>query len=67
MRGTRDPGKAKGDGMRAAMRGEHMKGRPAKPRDPGKAKGDGIKVAMADKGRKPSKLSPMGAAKMRVR
>ena len=66
-RGSKDPGKAKGDGMMGAMRGEHKKSSPMKPSDPGKAKGDGLKSAMRDQGKKPSKLSPMGAAKMKVR
>lgn len=65
-----DPEHKKGDGMKAALRerdGGKEKGRPAKPTDPGKKKGDGIKEAMAMQGRKPSKLSPMGAAKKAVR
>lgn len=65
-----DPERKKGDGMKAAFRepdGGKEKGRPAKPMDPGKKKGDGVKEAMAMQGRKPSKLSPMGAAKKAVR
>jgi hypothetical protein len=63
----KDPGRAKGDGIKMAMRADNGKAKPSRPADPGKAKGDGIKMAMSDKGAKASKLSPMGAAKKRVR
>jgi hypothetical protein len=68
---TRDPGRERGDGMKAAegraKDGRTEKGRPEKPRDPGRAKGDGLKAAMRDQGKRPSKVSPMKAAEMRVR
>lgn len=59
--------KAKGDGLKAAFSEGREKGRPMTGKDP-KAKGsDGMKAAMSDKGKKPSKVAPMAAARKSVR
>ena len=67
----RDPGRARGDGMREAegrpKDGRTEKGRPAMPKDPGKARGDGMKVAMRGEAGKQSRIPPMKAAKKKVR
>lgn len=48
------------------MRGTE-KGKPAKPPNPGREKGAPVARAQAQQAGKPSKLSPMGAAKKKVR
>lgn len=62
-----DPSNTKGSGLKAAFREGREKGRPMTGKDPKAKGGDGMKAAMADKGKKPSKLSPMGGAKKNVR
>lgn len=62
-----DASKTKGDGLKAAFREGREKGSPMTGKDPKAKGGDGMKAAMSDKGKKASKLSPMGGAKKNVR
>jgi hypothetical protein len=63
-----DPGKTKSSGLKEAWKEPKLpeKGRPATGKD-AKPKGDGLKAAWGDRGKTPSKLSPMAGAKKATR